>query len=372
MSAATLGLAGGGSGATSSAVNNQMQQHRQDSSSSPQVLSSFHSDYIYHVSFDTYGRRMATCSGDRFVRVWDLTDTGEWTMSGQYQAHRGSVLSLAWAHPEYGCLLATAGSDQEAKIWEERSPMAVGAGTTTSGNNAASAVSSGRWNLKASLAEARRSVTCLEFSPRHFGLKLAVGSSDGCVRIYEAVDINNLAQWPLAATLECFAETTTHKLGCTSLSWCNGRFEPQTLVAGGSHCVIYRYMESSRAWQAILTLQVPVSGPDHHRPVLDVAWAPNVGRRFHYIASAEGEHIKVFKLLRDIVEDHDGGEGSKEVKTLTLDSTQMVDASAWRCQWNVTGTVLASSGDAGVVQLWKSNSEGQFICVSNVQNAVNP
>ena len=171
------------------AANNVQQEHQQDPSSNPQVLSSFHSDYIYQISFDTYGRRLATCSGDRFVRVWDLLENGEWNASGQFQAHRGSVLSLAWAHPEYGCLLATGGSDQEAKIWEERSPMAVG-GSAGASNAGMTSVSGGRWNLKASLAEARRGVTCLEFSPRHFGLKLAVGSADGCVRIYEAVDVS--------------------------------------------------------------------------------------------------------------------------------------------------------------------------------------
>jgi nucleoporin SEH1 len=56
---------------------------------------------------------------------------------------------------------------------------------------------------------------------------------------------------------------------------------------------------------------------------------------------------------------------------LTLEAVQTIQASAWRCQWNVTGTVLASSGDGGVVQLWKSNSDGQFECVSTVQSAVN-
>lgn len=29
-----------------------------------QVISSMHQDYISHVAFDIYGRRMATCSGD--------------------------------------------------------------------------------------------------------------------------------------------------------------------------------------------------------------------------------------------------------------------------------------------------------------------
>ena len=300
-----------------------------------------HLDYVHKVAFDTYGRRIATCSGDRVVRVWDLTDTGSWTLAAHWQAHRGSVTSLGWAHPEFGSLLATCGSDHDAKIWEERS-------------NSQSTAS--RWTVKASLTEARRAVTCLEFAPRHWGLKLAVGSADGCVRIYEAVDIMNLAQWPLAATLQSFEE---NKLGCSSLSWCNGRFEPPTLVAAGSHLVIYRYSEAARAWQPLMQLPAPEKGD-----VLDVAWAPNVGRQFHYIASAENQQLRIYKLRRET--DKKGAKKPND-KHLTLVSSQTIETNAWRCQWNVTGTVLASSGDAGIVQLWKSDMQSNFVCVSKVQ-----
>lgn len=296
------------------------------------VLASGHMDYVQHVAFDIYGRRMATCSGDRFVRVWDLTDQGGWSLVGAWQAHRGSVTMLSWGHPEFGNLLATSGADHEAKIWEERT-------------NASTAAS--RWTAKTQLTEARKAVSCLEFAPRHFGLKLATGSADGCVRIYEAVDVMNLAQWPLGATLQCFGDG----LGVTCLSWSTGRFEPPTLVVGGAHPIVYRYTESSRQWTPILVLPPPARGD-----VLDVAWAPNVGRRYHYIATAEGQQLRIFKLAR-------GEEGDK----LELESTQTLEVSnTWRCQWNVTGTVLASSGDRGIVRLWKSDFMGNFKCVSKI------
>ena len=191
------------------------------SNESTKELNSRHMDYVLDISFDVYGRRMATCSGDRFVRVWDLADTGEWKMIFEWQAHRGSVAKLSWGHPEYGSLIATCGSDHEAKIWEER---------LNSGNTAS------RWIAKAQLTEARKAVSCIEFAPRHYGLKIATGSADGCVRIYEAVDVMNLSQWPLAATLQCFGEG----LGVTCLSWSTGRFEPPTLVVGGDHPIVYR------------------------------------------------------------------------------------------------------------------------------------
>jgi len=38
-------------------------------------------------------------------------------------------------------------------------------------------------------------VTDLEFAPRHLGLKFAACSSEGVIRIYEAMDVMNLTSW---------------------------------------------------------------------------------------------------------------------------------------------------------------------------------
>jgi WD40 repeat protein len=302
--------------------------------SSTQILGSLHMDYIHHIAFDIYGRRMATCSGDRFVRIWDLLDE-EWELSAEFQAHRGAVSQLSWCHPEFGTLIATCGSDADVKIWEER----------TSANKTV-------WAVKAHLTDARRFVSSVEFAPRHLGLQLATGSADGLCRVYEAVDIQNLSQWPLHGSLQ----TSYSEPGVTCLSWCTGRFEPPTLVLGGStHLSVWRYHSSSRQWSSILQF------PKHPGTVLDVAWAPNVGRRFHLIASTEnGGPLRVYKLKRSIEEDDD---------KLELLETQVLpsESQSWRCQWNVTGTVLATSGDGGVVQLWKSDVvEGTWKCVSQV------
>ena len=177
------------------------------------------------------------------------------------------------------------------------------------------------------------------------------------VRIYEAVDVMNLAQWPLQATLTAFADSA---LGVTCLSWCTGRFEPPTLVAGGTHLIIYRYIKQ---WQPLLTLGIGGSGTESTtRNVLDVAWAPNVGRRFHWIAAAYGKELRLYKLIRS------------ETNDLKLESTQALEteATVWRCQWNITGTVLATSGDGGVVQLWKSDFQGNWKCVSQIHGDLLP
>ena len=321
--------------------------------SSTQVLPSHHMDYVNHVAFDVYGRRVATCSGDRFVRVWDLGSDGSWSLSGQWTAHRGAVSQLSWCHPEFGTLMATCATpDQEVKVWEER--------PSSSSNKV--------WLERAQLTEARRPVTCLEFAPRHFGLQLATGSADGVCRIYEAVDLMNVAQWPLQGSILTASHTPL-----TCLSWCTGRFEPPTLALGGNHLLgIWRYNSNVREWQNILQLD--------QSNILDVAWAPNVGRRFHWIAAAQnGGPLRVYQLSRpprrqqqqqqQQTSSSSGDTQQPSIPLLELESTTELttsnDEQCWRCQWNVTGTVLASSGDGGLVRLWKHGG-AEWKCVSEI------
>ena len=106
--------------------------------SASQTLPHGHLDYVLDVAFDYYGRRFATASSDRTVRVWDLNADGLWAngaslllpSSGggnsnnansnnghvnEWQAHRGPVNRISWAHPEFGQLLATAGAGEWKK-----------------------------------------------------------------------------------------------------------------------------------------------------------------------------------------------------------------------------------------------------------------
>ena len=42
-------------------------------------------------------------------------------------------------------------------------------------------------------------------------------------------------------------------------------------------------------------------------------------------------------------------------------------SAVWRVCWNVTGTILASSGDDGCVKLWKANYMDNWKCVSTLK-----
>ena len=89
----------------------------------------------------------------------------------------------------------------------------------------------------------------------------------------------------------------------------------------------------------------------------DVAWASSMGRSYHLIATADkSREVKVFKLRRE------------DLGTLKLDSVQSITAKAdvWRIAWNATGTILATSTEAGDLDLWRRNFEGEWVSVQSI------
>jgi nucleoporin SEH1 len=352
-------------------------------SDTSQVLQSSHQDYVLNLAFDHYGRRIATCGADRSVKIWELDENGEWISSAEWNAHISSVTSISWAHPEFGPLLATSGSDGFCTIWEERaegnvttattstsSTSAASAGTTTPGSTNLNE-STTRWRDTATLTDARKGLSSVKFAPRHLRLQLATASADGVVRIYEAVDVMNLSQWLLKSSITVEKDKAS-ELGVTCLDWCSGRFEPPTLVVGDSsgNVNIYRSSDASRSWNLYMKLD------GHTQPrkgVLDVSWSPDVGRSFHLISSCGRDGTLRVHRLKKVPQDHsDENEEKVKLSEMILDSSQELetDEDTWRCAWNVTGTVLASSGDGGVVKLWKCNYKGTWKCVSDVHGSL--
>jgi hypothetical protein len=109
-----------------------------------------HADVIHDVAYDYYGERMATCSSDMHIKIWERGQC-----AAAWKAHDGSIWGVAWAHPEFGQVLASCSFDKGVHIWEEPSGGARG----------------GPWNRKATLGEAHNSVAGVAFAPKSLGAR---------------------------------------------------------------------------------------------------------------------------------------------------------------------------------------------------------
>uniref|UniRef100_A0A7S2SM48 Uncharacterized protein n=1 Tax=Mucochytrium quahogii TaxID=96639 RepID=A0A7S2SM48_9STRA len=322
------------------------------------AFTSQHDDFVHDIEYDTYGKRLATCSSDHKIKIWSENAAGEWQCDAELEGHRGAVWKLAWAHPEFGQVLASCSFDQRIIIWEEMdTPVSTdensnmininGVEQPIPGNNASVKKQANnmdvlsRWHQVSSLkGDGRESVNDMKFAPRHFGLCLATCSTDGFVRIFDADDVMNLENW----TMSKF-EATSDKEEATSLSWNQSRFDSQMMVVGStSHIKVWTKNQTERRWEVLADLSVGDVGI-----VNDVCWAPNLGRSYHLIAAAaaNSEDIQIFKLMTD--------PETNSYRNFEMEAKLSCNTEVWRCEWNLTGTVLAASGEDGTIRLWRKN-----------------
>lgn len=193
------------------------------------------------IAYDFYGTRLATCSSDQRIKIFDQDPTsGSWTLNDSFKSHDASVLKLSWANPgihafflliraEFGNVLASCSLDRTIRVWEEQELETRGSGK--------------RWVERAKLSDSRTSILDASFSPPHLGLKLATVGADGVVRVYEAIDVLNLTQWSLldefsATNTDSGSSDTGESLYC--LAWCPSRFTGLPMLAigcGRENCV---------------------------------------------------------------------------------------------------------------------------------------
>ncbi|KAG5445621.1 Nucleoporin SEH1 [Clonorchis sinensis] len=380
-----------------------------------------HTDLIHDVAYDFYGLRMATCSSDQMIKIWDLRPDGEWVCTARWRCHLGPCWRVTWAHPEFGQVIATCSFDRTITIWEEIAGGQSNPGTTVhdpdnppvvsiQSNTAcypAAQPTSTSWVRRANLVDPRTSVTGLQFAPRHLGLQLAAISTDGLLRVYEALDVMNLSQWRLQFDFPT-------KLIGSCLAWSQSPFDPPLIAVGSAapassassndaadqsgtsalqphfglgttvsssnslitgKVVIYEYSEARRHWDLVEDIR------EMEDAVYDIQFAPHMGQSFHTLAVGSKD---VFILRIRSMGNQPTNISSKG--NLNLSGSGSFTNSApptrtayeinllarfnhhkgrvWRVSWNVTGSILASSGDDGCIRLWQANYLGAWQPIS--------
>jgi len=149
----------------------------------------------------------------------------------EWKAHDGPVLALAWAHPSFGNLLASGGSDGALHLWLE-DPHHPPDSHHSHGHAHGHAHGHGRppagWHCTASLLDAHGTLRSLSFAPPEAGLKLAAVSSDSHLRVWECLDPLALRDWQLRDDVDLAALP----LSPSSAAPLHGHADPRGGAAG--------------------------------------------------------------------------------------------------------------------------------------------
>lgn len=82
------------------------------------TFESGHTDMVHDAQLDYYGRRLATCSSDTIVKVFDIVGDHHAHLA-DLRGHTGPVWQVAWGHPKYGSVLASCSFDHRIIVWKE-------------------------------------------------------------------------------------------------------------------------------------------------------------------------------------------------------------------------------------------------------------
>lgn len=206
---------------------------------------------------------------------------------------------MAWAHPEFGSLIAVA-CDRSVLIFEETS---YGQGKNTQ---------NGWVKRSPPLSDARDSITDLKFAPKYLGLQLVLCAKNGQVLIYECADILNSNVWSLA-----HPELRTNMNSCSSCSWSTCFNLPILLAISSDESTnptadklsIFEYNDNNRAYSRIEKLAVCTE------PIKSIAFAPSIGKLYHVLAIASRSLYVSTLTLKPGKDAH-----KYQITTVTLDS----------------------------------------------------
>lgn len=280
-----------------------------------------HDDIILDLAINFYGDRIATCSADSYVKVWDRVDS-EWRISATWKSTKGPVSRVAWAPPEFGQLIAVAALNNVIFIEEDDTDS-----------------EKPQWLDKYTQSDQNENITAIGFGPPHLGLLLAMSTITKGVKIFECKDLLNFRCWDMVGTVQ-----DTDGSGCTCFAWCSSVFAEMMIATGcrKRHLVRITAYNSNTGWEPIAEM----SG--HSEDIIDIAWAPDSGRSYHLLASVSSDALIMWKVEIS---------SSGKVAHTSYVINNLDGCFPWRLRWNVTGTILAGSYDDGTVRLWKMNQD---------------
>lgn len=313
-------------------------------------LSNVHGDVIHDAELDYYGQRLATCSSDQTIKIFEVSEQdGSQRLLDTLKGHEGPVWQIVWGHPKFGSgsgagLLASCGYDGKVLVWKEDRQ-------------------NGPWRLLASYTEHQASVNSIAWAPVEYGCVLLAGSSDGRVSVLEVKPEGS-----------CVAQCVinAHQIGTNAVSWApyqdpsagstasqrgeesnnskdnnsNKASNLRPIVTGGSDNLVKIWkLENENSQEYVLDTVLE----GHSDWVRDVTWSPSTLLR-NYIASGSQDR-RVLIWTQDPT--------TEKWEKTELREQPFPDI-VWRLSWSLSGNILAVSGGDNKVTLWKEGQEGKW------------
>lgn len=284
------------------------------------TIENAHNDLIHDAVLDYYGKRLATCSSDKTIKIFAIENDQQHLVE-TLQGHDGPVWQVSWAHPKFGVILASCSYDGSVLIWKEEN---------------------GVWSTITEHKVHSASVNSISWAPAEYGALLLCTSSDGTCSVIEFLADGSTKHFIFGA----------HEIGVNAGTWAPSvsdgkKFEERRIVTGGCDNLvkIWKFTEDG----SNVVLEDVLQG--HTDWVRDVAWSPsNLGKA--YVASASQDRT-VLIWTKETKSD-----GSSAWKKSLLSKEKFPDV-CWRASWSLSGNILAISGNDKVT-LWKETLEGDW------------
>ncbi|KAK8213581.1 hypothetical protein M8818_002883 [Zalaria obscura] len=355
-----------------------------------------HQDLVLAIDYNLYGTRMVTASSDHRLQVWDRKDDG-WSVTDAWTAHAAEVSDVKWNGPYVGEILASIGEDGLLRIWQE---------------DVLEAPRSGKRFKRIYQQPSASKVPYMSLDFKNIGNEtyLALISRDGQLTVCEPVDHDNLAEWQIMwQDYLCKTPTRTEETGFR-VCWHHEKLPAWPAVLAG--------LDRKSLSLAVSVMDtVKVFRTDRDRKfytaaeltgakglIRDVAWANGSMRGYDVIATASKDgFIRIYELHTP---------GAKDLPTTNLDTPDMPatkasstgqrtarsgigagltsgsrggrndeeyapgkvvhdvrlvaelqahNGAAWRVAFSQMGELLISTGDDGLVQVWKRGLNGQWL-----------
>merc|ERR1711988_66262 len=317
-------------------------------------LETQHEDMIHDAQLDYYGKRLATCSSDRTIKIFLVEgDDGQaHRLTAQLKGHDGPVWQVSWAHPKFGNILASCSYDRKVIIWKEGQ--------------------AGQWSpVYDSENYYESSVNSIAWAPNECGLALAAGSSDGSISV---IYYKETVGWQVSPK-----QASAHNMGCNAVSWApfgavgaalGGPSQPpksQMIASAGCDNKVKIWSWTGNSLEPLFQLPAGAvaseQDPGHTDWVRDVAYSPALAMLKNILASGGQDSSVIFwEETRD----------TNQVPTGYRKVCQVgFPAVVWRVSWSTTGLILAvSCGDNKVYLLKQSyNDPNSWEIVSQMDNA---